>query len=168
MADMPSSADDPRQRRQQFLDDDRREALGRLVEQHELGIEHQRAGDRQHLLLAAGELVAEVGAALLEAREHLVGPRHGPGARTGDGRQVLLDGQRLEDVALLRHPADPGERALVGTRVAVRSRPPSVIEPPRWRVTPMMVLSSVVLPVPLRPSTASDSPGLQAAGRSSR
>ncbi len=40
----------------------------------------------------------------------------------------------------------------------VMSCPPSAILPPRWRVTPTMVLSSVVLPVPLRPSTASARP----------
>ena len=37
-----------------------RESLRRLVEQQEFGIEQQRAGDRQHLLLAAGELAARL------------------------------------------------------------------------------------------------------------
>ena len=36
--------------------DERRQALGRLVEDQQLRIGHQRAADRQHLLLAAGEL----------------------------------------------------------------------------------------------------------------
>src|SRR4051812_13612433 len=39
---------------------DRREALGRLVEDEEARIGHERAADRQHLLLAAGELRAAV------------------------------------------------------------------------------------------------------------
>ena len=45
-----------------LLDDDRREAGGRLVEQQQLRLGHQRAADRAHLLLAArhgaGHLVA--------------------------------------------------------------------------------------------------------------
>src|SRR5207248_1137538 len=36
-------------------DDDRRQALGGLVEQHHPGLGQQRPGDRQHLLLTAGE-----------------------------------------------------------------------------------------------------------------
>src|ERR1700738_3225632 len=43
-------------------------------------------------------------------------------------------------------------------RIAVRSRPASSILPPWCRVIPTIVLRRVVLPVPLRPSTASDSP----------
>ena len=39
-----------------LLDDHRRDALGRLVEQHQQRIAHQRARDRQHLLLAAAHL----------------------------------------------------------------------------------------------------------------
>ena len=45
----------------------RRQALGRFVEDEELRVGHQAAADRQHLLLAAGELVAHVAAALGEA-----------------------------------------------------------------------------------------------------
>ena len=118
MADRPSSRTIRVSAAQQLLDDDRRQALGRLVEQQQLRVEHQRAGDRQHLLLAARELVAEVGAALGEAREHLVDPRDGPRPRPRDGGQVLLDGQRLEDVALLRHPADAGRGARCSGRRA--------------------------------------------------
>src|SRR6185437_10802094 len=36
-------------------DDPRREAERRLVEEHELRAEHQRAGQREHLLLAAAQ-----------------------------------------------------------------------------------------------------------------
>ena len=38
-----------------LLDDLRREALGRLVDHDQLRIAHQRAAQRQHLLLAARE-----------------------------------------------------------------------------------------------------------------
>ena len=51
------------------VDDDRREALGRLVEQQHLDAGAQDAGDGEHLLLAAGELGALAGAALGEVGE---------------------------------------------------------------------------------------------------
>ena len=44
--------------RADLLDDDRREPLGRLVEQQQLRAGAQDAADRQHLLLAAGQLGA--------------------------------------------------------------------------------------------------------------
>src|ERR1700761_4985309 len=53
------------ERPQQFLDDDGREPLGLLIQQQNLGVERQSAPDRQHLLLAAGELIAEIAAAFL-------------------------------------------------------------------------------------------------------
>src|SRR3954467_2516075 len=40
-------------RRDEILDDGRREALGRLVDQDQLARLHHRAGDGEHLLLAA-------------------------------------------------------------------------------------------------------------------
>src|SRR6266851_3435283 len=54
--------------RPDLLADQRCQAFGGLVEDQELGIGHQRAADRQHLLLAAGELVAAVPLALGEPR----------------------------------------------------------------------------------------------------
>src|SRR5258708_4641619 len=49
------------------LDEDRREAERRLVEHQELRLRHERAADREHLLLAAGERAREPRDALLEA-----------------------------------------------------------------------------------------------------
>src|SRR5213592_4295891 len=72
--------DQPLDRAQQFLDDDRRESLERLVEEEQLRVEDERARDREHLLLAARQLVAEVGLSLLEAREHLVDAARRPRA----------------------------------------------------------------------------------------
>ena len=67
----------------------------------------QGAGDRQHLLLAAGELGALVRPALGEARKRFVdaadGPRAGPLDRN---QQVLVHGQVGEDAPPLRHIAD--------------------------------------------------------------
>ena len=55
----------------------------------------KRPANRQHLLLATGELIAAVGAALLQAREEGVDPLDVPAglAETAGGRgdQILLD-----------------------------------------------------------------------------
>jgi len=51
-----------------FLDQQRRQPHRRFVHQDHLGTRHQRAADRQHLLLAAGEVAGEPGA-LFQARE---------------------------------------------------------------------------------------------------
>ena len=45
---------------EQELDIDRREALGRLVEQQHARLGHQRPADRQHLLLAAAERAGDL------------------------------------------------------------------------------------------------------------
>src|SRR5438874_1280308 len=49
-----------------FFAHERRQAFGRLVEDEEMRISHQRPPDRQHLLLPAGELVAHVVGSRLE------------------------------------------------------------------------------------------------------
>ena len=53
----------------QVLHHHRRKAFGRLVHQDQLGIDHQRAGDREHLPLAAGKLAAAMVPALGKSRE---------------------------------------------------------------------------------------------------
>src|SRR5204862_76207 len=60
--------------RDDLLDDHGRQPLGRLVEQEQRRIEHERARDRKHLLLAAGELKAEVALARTQARKQLENP----------------------------------------------------------------------------------------------
>src|SRR5882757_5076421 len=85
------------ERPEQFLDDDRRQPLGGLVQQQDFRIERQGATDCQHLLLAAGELVAEIAAAFLQPRKHLVDLFHGPGPGLGHGGHVFLDRQGTED-----------------------------------------------------------------------
>src|SRR5262249_38621335 len=63
---------------EQSIDDDRGEALERLVHQQQRRIAHQRAADRQHLLLAARELVTAIAAPLGERREKVVDPGERP------------------------------------------------------------------------------------------
>jgi hypothetical protein len=69
----------PVEARPDLLADQRCQPLGRLVEDQELGIGHQRPADRQHLLFAARELVAHVALALGEPRKKAEGALEGPG-----------------------------------------------------------------------------------------
>src|SRR5262249_17778472 len=110
-------AADPAERPQPFLDADRRQAFQRFVEQHDPRVEHQRAPNREHLLLAAGQLIAEVLPAFGEPWKQGVDFFDGPAARPRHRGEVLLDRERFENVALLRHPADAGLGALVGPQL---------------------------------------------------
>ena len=88
--------------------DHRRKALGRLVHDQELRIRHQRARNREHLLLAAGELRAAVVSALSQAGEGVVDALGGPGATLARLRhsQVLVDRQRAPQPPSLRDVSD--------------------------------------------------------------
>ena len=90
-----------------LLHDQRRQTLARLVEQQQLRVQQQGAGDCQHLLLAAGQLPALVGLALREAREQLVdaGNRPWPGHFQRNFK-IFLDRQVGEDTPAFRHVAD--------------------------------------------------------------
>src|SRR5215831_13146190 len=55
---------EPREAIPDFSADERCQSLGRLIEDQQPGIGHERPADRQHLLLAARELVGHVGDAL--------------------------------------------------------------------------------------------------------
>src|SRR5215510_3318716 len=94
-------------------DHPRHQPLGRLVEQDDLGLEHHRPGDREHLLLAARQGAAGLVAALLQDRKvgvDLVEQRVAAGrrhARTVEpGPEILEHREQTKDPALLRHPGD--------------------------------------------------------------
>ena len=65
----PSSLVDGAQDAENLLHHQRRQAEGRLVQQQQLRPQHQRARDREHLLLAAGQRARLLAQALLQARE---------------------------------------------------------------------------------------------------
>src|SRR6185312_7592240 len=94
-----------------LLDDDRRQALGRLVQKQEPRAGAQNAGNRQHLLLPAREFRALARAETLlqvrEQREYLV-ERETAGLHHRRQQQVLLDAETGEDAALLRAEGDAG------------------------------------------------------------
>ena len=66
------------------------------------------------MLLAAGQLIAEILPPLGEPREQGVDFLDGPAARPRHRGEVFLDRERFENIALLRHPADPGMGPLIG------------------------------------------------------
>src|ERR1041385_5404378 len=88
---------------------------GRLVEEEELGIGHQRAGERQPLLLAAGEL-ADPGVALLaelHRGEHVVDGT-GTAVEAPEELDRLRHGELLGELGLLeRDPEALAERARI-------------------------------------------------------
>ena len=97
-----------------LLDDERSEPLGRLVHHQQVWIEEQRTRDREHLLLAAGELIAAVVAALGEPRKCFVDARNRPSRPVvaGGEAQMLLDSERGPEPAALRHVAEADLRDL--------------------------------------------------------
>src|SRR6185437_5607532 len=100
----------------------RRQAEGRLVEQQQLRPQHQRARDRQHLLLAARERARLLASALPESREIAVDALEilrdllvatGIGAEA----QILLDAEADEGPAPVRHMADAEADDVLGGNV---------------------------------------------------
>src|SRR6185312_16380692 len=84
-----------------------------LVEEHEARPQHQRTGQREHLLLAAAERPRPLAAALLEPREvHedallVLADLRTVAARVGAEAEVLADRELRERPAALRHMRDP-------------------------------------------------------------
>ncbi len=99
-----------------LLHDDRRQALGRLVEQQQLGAGAQDAGDGQHLLLAARQLGALAGRALLQVGKQLVDlvQRQPAALDLRRQHQVLPHVEAGEDAALLGAIGDALPRDAVG------------------------------------------------------
>ena len=135
----------------------------RLVEQQHVGPGDERARDRELLLLAARErarvALREVG----HDREELAHPgqvvgRALLGAAPGEPEpQVLVDGQRGEDVPALGDEGDAGAGDVL--RPAAE-RPPvrAGSRPPRRGTSPMIAWSVLDLPAPLGPIRPTISP----------
>src|SRR5215510_2254353 len=92
------------------------QALGGLVHHQDVGVADQRAPARQHLLLAAGELVAAVVDPLAQPREEIEHPAEAP-ARAVAGAladlEMFAHAERGKDAAPLRHQAQAAPRDLV-------------------------------------------------------
>ena len=87
-------------------DERRREALRRLVDEQHAVVVQQRARDRDHLLLSAGERARALPEALLELREELVDEVVARLRVALREAEVLGDGEAGEDVAILGDVAD--------------------------------------------------------------
>ena len=109
----------------ELADDRRCQAEGQLVDEEDLGIWDQGLADRQHLLLAAGEvprqLVDAIGQAGEEGQHPLLGVAHGrvvlalePAGQT----QVVADGEGGEHAPAARHHHDATRRDLVGGKAS--------------------------------------------------
>src|SRR4051812_47099755 len=110
--------DDP-QDAEDLLDQDRREPERRLVEQQQPGPRHQRARDREHLLLAAAQrpgLLIHPGAQHREVVAHPGDVPGDPGVAPAQRAepQVLVDGQAHERAAALGDVADPEPHDVLG------------------------------------------------------
>ena len=155
----------------QLVDDVRRDRVepgGRLVVEDVLRVHRDRARQPDALAHAArqrGRLQR------LDVREpHPLEPLAHPPAHLGlvqvarvlaqRQRHVLAHRHRVEQRrALEQHPEAPAHRVQLAARSGPRSpRRRSRIEPASGFISPMMCLSSTLLPVPLGPSTTSVSP----------
>ena len=111
----------------------------------EARLPHQAAGDRQHLLLAAGERAGALPPPLGEPREerqHALERRLGAGARArhhGAHLKVLADRHGGEDLAAFRPPGRCRDRRCGATDSPAISRPSKAIAPRRGRCMPKMV-----------------------------
>jgi hypothetical protein len=103
---------------QQALDDDRREAEAELVEQQQARAAHERAGDREHLLLAAGEQPHWAVAQLAEGREVLVGLLGVQPLAAVTEAEVLGHGQPEEQATALGDVGEPPAREALGRDAA--------------------------------------------------
>ena len=97
------------------------DAFGGLIEQEQLGLAQQRPGDRQLLLLTAGEVAAAAAEELLQDREQLENDRidvtvAGQAARQGlhAEQQVFAHRELGNDLPALGHVADAPPGAAVG------------------------------------------------------
>ena len=129
-----------------------------------VGFVEQRPPDREHLLLAARELRAAVALALGEPREEVVDRRRRSSAAVASRgariiRRCSSTRERREQAPPLRDVADPRARAILLSGLP-RSSSPCEADRARRRAAgdkPMIALQSVVLPMPLRPTIATDS-----------
>ena len=108
-----------------LLDEFRRKPLGRLVDDDEIRVAHQRAAHREHLLLAARQHAGGIVLALGEIgkqREHVLEfPAPDDAGALQPKLEVLLHRQAGKHLAVLRHIADAEMGDLVGPQACDRA-----------------------------------------------
>ena len=145
--------------------DRRRQPLGRLVEQQQLWPERQRARNRHHLALAAGQRLPAALAIALELREHTIGfgdALLARGRSLGRSRSASRCSRPRSGRRTLRSPPArsrcPGARSRYGPQARRDRARRTSIAPDAGLRKPMMVRNVVVLPAPLRPTRQTSSP----------
>ena len=140
------------------LDDQRRQALARLVEHEQPGAGEHRAGDGEHLALAAGERAGTGVAELARAwgtcgrrpRSSSEAPPFVPPRTSSRFSFTVRFGKAREPDGTSERPL---RTRLKDGRCEMSS--PASRSARAWLVTtPAIAISAVVLPAPLRPSTA--------------
>ena len=158
---MPASAS-ARSKRHHVLDELRRQADRRLVDQEHPRPQEQRAADLELLLLAAGHRRRLIVDALADPWEsERAPPRSGRelGARQRDPAEleIVSHRKRAEQVAPLRHERDAvGEE--LARRLAVDAFPSKRTSPERGTSIPNSVFRTVDLPAPFGPMSSVISP----------
>jgi hypothetical protein len=106
------------EQRADLLDQLWRQPFGRLVDQDQIGIAHQGAAHRQHLLLAAGEHAGRNVLPCLQIGKQPVHIGETPAAELAGALEpefeILPHRQRRKDLPVFRHIADAAMRDLVG------------------------------------------------------
>ena len=148
-------------------DDRGREAERQLVDHEQLGPGHERAAEREHLLLAAGEVAGQLAASRCSrignsvSTSRLGARRRGPWSLRishAGQPQVLGDGERREHALAAGHERRCRAGSSTSADSSVMSSPSNTTVPPLGPSSPQMPLSSVDLPAPLVPSRATISP----------
>ena len=168
----------PVQELDELLDDDRREAERELVDRERARLGHQRATDRDHLLLAArgssGGAVAQLvqlrqqGVDALETLARLARGGGGSGASRSTisvrNERPNAPSRRFASTGRLGKTWRPSGTCVSPRRTTwfgvlpVTSSPATRTVPPAGRTTPQTALRSEDLPAPLAPMSATRSP----------
>ena len=152
------------QGRVDVADHDRREAEADLVAEQQFGVRHQRAADRDHLLLAARKRRAGAAPPLPQDREEGVDrlevPRPGAARAWPPIRRfssTLSEGKSLRPSGTMAMPRRSTLSAGAARRSARRGAGPCRA---RCAARPLIERSSVDLPAPFAPMIATHSPRL--------
>ena len=155
---------DLRERREDDVDDLRREAERRLVEQQDVGPGDERPRDRELLLLAAGERTCPAPCELLDDRELARRPRRCPrrrprasACRRGRDAGSPRPSSPRRCVAPRVRGRSPSARHASGARPR-RDAPPAGSRRARAPTRPMIACSVVDLPAPFGPIRPTISP----------
>ena len=149
---------EPADRRHHLGDDLRRQALRRLVHQQDARVRHERAADREHLLLAAREIARDLARAARRGagRSRRRGERTRPARRRRGGRAATVRFSRTVRLLKMRRPCGTSADARAATSSgAAPGRPRSPKTRPRRArggTSPTATFMQVDLPAPLRPS----------------